>query len=102
MLGDMLELGPEEVEMHRRAGRQVTGNGWNVLLAVGPRARLIAEGAQSAGLPGARVTTFSTSEEAAAGIAALIEEGDLILVKGSRGMRMERVVQRLMDEFKEN
>ena len=102
VLGDMLELGPEEAEMHRRAGRQVTGNGWNVLLAVGPRARLIAEGAQSAGLPGARVTTFSTSEEAAAGSAALIEKGDLILVKGSRGMRMERVVQRLMDEFKEN
>jgi len=101
VLGDMLELGPEEAEMHRRAGRQVAGNGWKLLLTVGPLARFIAEGAQAAGLPGARVATFSTSEEAAAGIPALIQEGDLILVKGSRGVRMEQVVQRLKDKFKE-
>ncbi len=102
VLGDMLELGPQEAEMHRRAGREVAGNGWSMLLAVGPLACLIAEGAQASGLPGARIKTFSNSEEAAAGIAAVIEEGDLILVKGSRGMRMERVVRRLREEFKEN
>ena len=102
VLGDMLEIGPEEEKMHRRAGRQVAGNRWDLLIAVGPLARLMAEGAEAAGLPAARAATFSTSEEAAAGISALIQEGDLILVKGSRGMRMERVVQRLKDEFKEN
>jgi UDP-N-acetylmuramoyl-tripeptide--D-alanyl-D-alanine ligase len=102
VLGDMLELGPEEAEMHRQAGREVAGNGWNLLLAVGPLARLIAAGARAAGFPADRIEHFSGSEEAAAGISSLIREGDLVLVKGSRGMRMERVVQRLIAEFKEN
>jgi UDP-N-acetylmuramoyl-tripeptide--D-alanyl-D-alanine ligase len=56
----------------------------------------------SAGLPEARVLTFSTSDEASARISALVEEGDLILVKGSRGIKTERVVDRLKDDFKEN
>jgi UDP-N-acetylmuramoyl-tripeptide--D-alanyl-D-alanine ligase len=102
VLGDMLELGPAEEDFHRQAGRQVAENGWNLLLAVGPLARHIAEGARAAGLPEARVLTFSTSDEASARISALVEEGDLILVKGSRGIKTERVVERLKDDFKEN
>jgi len=102
VLGDMLELGPTEEDFHRQAGRQVAENGWNLLLAVGPLARHIAEGARAAGLPEARVLTFSTSDEAAARISSLVEEGDLILVKGSRAIKTERVVERLKDDFKEN
>jgi UDP-N-acetylmuramoyl-tripeptide--D-alanyl-D-alanine ligase len=102
ILGDMLELGPQEAEFHRRAGRQVPENGWSLLLAVGPLARHIAEGAVAAGLPGAQVVTSADSDEASARVPGLIEAGDLVLVKGSRGMRMEKVVQKLKDEFKEN
>ena len=101
VLGDMLELGPAEADFHRQAGRQVAANGWDLLLAVGPLARHIAEGAGAAGLPRARVLTFTTSDEAARSISTLIEDGDLILVKGSRGIKIERVVERLKDAFKE-
>jgi UDP-N-acetylmuramoyl-tripeptide--D-alanyl-D-alanine ligase len=55
----------------------------------------------AAGLPRARVLTFTTSDEAARSISTLIEDGDLILVKGSRGIKIERVVERLKDAFKE-
>ena len=102
VLGDMLELGPTEADFHRQAGRQVAENGWDLLLAIGPLARHIAEGAMAAGLPKARVLTFSNSDEAAARISSLVKDGDLILVKGSRGIETERVVERLKDDFKEN
>lgn len=102
VLGDMLELGPAEADFHRQAGRQVAANGWDLLLTVGPLARHIAEGAVSAGMPKAKIITFANSDEAAARISALIEDGDLILVKGSHGMKTERVVVRLKDEFKES
>ena len=102
VLGDMLELGPAETEFHRRAGRQVAENGWNLLLAVGPLASHVADGAVAAGLPKDKILTFSTSDEAAARISGLVEDGDLILVKGSRGMKTERVVERLKDDFKES
>jgi UDP-N-acetylmuramoyl-tripeptide--D-alanyl-D-alanine ligase len=102
VLGDMLELGPTEADFHRQAGRQVVVNGWNLLLAVGPLARYIAEGAAAAGMPTARIMTFANSDEAAACVSTLIEDGDLILAKGSRGIRIERVVEKLKDDFKES
>jgi UDP-N-acetylmuramoyl-tripeptide--D-alanyl-D-alanine ligase len=102
VLGDMLELGPEEISFHRRAGKHVIDHGWDVLIAIGTLARHIAEGALAAGFPEARVHTFATSEEAASRISALVEEGDLILVKGSRGIKTERLVERLEDDFKES
>lgn len=102
VLGDMLELGPAAEEFHREAGREVARNGWDLLLAVGPLARGIAEGAMAAGLPKERIHVFPTSDEAAARIWSLLEDGDLVLVKGSRGMRTERLVEKLSVEFKEN
>jgi UDP-N-acetylmuramoyl-tripeptide--D-alanyl-D-alanine ligase len=102
VLGDMLELGPEEIDFHRRAGKKVFEHGWDVLWAIGPLARYIAEGAVAAGLPAARVRTFETSDEAAEAISSFIEEGDLVLVKGSRGIGTERLVERLESDFKES
>jgi UDP-N-acetylmuramoyl-tripeptide--D-alanyl-D-alanine ligase len=102
VLGDMLELGPAEADFHRQAGRQAARTGWDLLLAIGPLAGFTSEGAQAAGLPKSRVLTFSTSDEAAARISGLIEDGDLILVKGSRGIKTERVVEKLKQEFKES
>jgi UDP-N-acetylmuramoyl-tripeptide--D-alanyl-D-alanine ligase len=102
VLGDMLELGPAEADFHRQAGQQVAQNGWDLLLAVGPLARYIAEGAAAAGMPKARILTFADSAEAADRVSTLIEDGDLILVKGSRGIKTERVAERLKDDFKES
>jgi UDP-N-acetylmuramoyl-tripeptide--D-alanyl-D-alanine ligase len=102
VLGDMLELGETEVDFHRQAGKQVAALGWDLLLTIGPLARHLAAAAQDAGLSHDRISSFGTSEEAAAALVSLLQDGDLILVKGSRGMRTERVVERLREELKEN
>ncbi len=102
VLGDMLELGPEEIAFHKQAGEQVVEYGWDVLWTVGPLARHTAESAKAAGLPAAQVQVFTTSEEAAARISSFVLPGDLILVKGSRGIRTERLVERLEKDFEES
>ena len=89
--GDMLELGPEGVEAHRVLGRQVAGSGAALFVAVGPLSRLSAESARASGLKDAK--HFETSPEAGQFLAGALSDGDLVLVKGSRGIAMERVVE---------
>jgi UDP-N-acetylmuramoyl-tripeptide--D-alanyl-D-alanine ligase len=101
VLGDMLELGEKEAEYHRAAGKQVVESGWDVLVAVGPLGRHLAEGARAAGMDDHSILLFSTAEEAVSQISPLVREGDLILVKGSRGIHMERIAERLIADFKE-
>jgi len=101
VLGDMLELGTEEQSFHDEAGRLARRFGWDVLAAVGPRGRWIAEGAKAEGLPESRIFAFSSSEEAAEKLPEILSPGDLVLVKGSRGVRMERIVERLTAALKE-
>jgi UDP-N-acetylmuramoyl-tripeptide--D-alanyl-D-alanine ligase len=102
VLGDMLELGEREAEFHLRAGEQVAECGWDVLVTIGRLGSHMAEGALSAGLGKDRIFSFSRSEEAAERILSLIQEGDLVLVKGSRGIRTEIVADRLKEAIKEN
>jgi UDP-N-acetylmuramoyl-tripeptide--D-alanyl-D-alanine ligase len=101
LLGDMLELGEKEGEFHAGAGRTVARSGWDLLVTVGPLARRMAEGAAAAGMDRAQILSFSDSIEAAGGIVPHLREGDLILVKGSRGVRMERIVEALKERIKE-
>ncbi len=101
VLGDMLELGEREGEYHLAAGRQVVESGWDILMAVGKLGSLIAEGAREAGMEGGRITAFPTAAAAAPAAAALVREGDLVLVKGSRGVRMEQIADRLIADLKE-
>ncbi len=89
--GDMLELGPTEAEAHRRLGRQVAEAGAALFVAVGPLSRLAAESAREAGL--AETRHFDTSAAAAGFLAGALRPGDLVLVKGSRGMAMERLIE---------
>jgi UDP-N-acetylmuramoyl-tripeptide--D-alanyl-D-alanine ligase len=92
--GDMLELGPYEKQAHARLGAQVAQAGIELFVAVGPLSVGAAEAARGAGAKDVRHA--ADSEAAAPLVADEARSGDLVLVKGSRGMRMERVVQALL------
>jgi UDP-N-acetylmuramoyl-tripeptide--D-alanyl-D-alanine ligase len=94
VLGDMLELGPHTEAAHRELGAWVAAVPVAGLAATGPAMRLAAEEARRAGCPD--VATFDAPEAAAAHVAARVARGDRVLVKGSRGMRMERAVEALV------
>jgi UDP-N-acetylmuramoyl-tripeptide--D-alanyl-D-alanine ligase len=94
VLGDMLELGPYEVEGHREVGRRCA-RGLAGLVTVGPRARLIAESALEAGLPASAIHMTANSAEALEVLSVLLREGDVLLVKGSRAMGLEAIVSAL-------
>ena len=99
VIGEMLELGDRSAELHAGVGRAAASAGVDVLLAVGGApARALADGAIAAGMPAASVRYFETSDEAAAAAVALVKTGDLVLVKGSRGVKTDRVVDRLKAE----
>ncbi len=92
ILGDMLELGKYTEEAHRNIGRLAKEN-CDILMVVGPRAQAIKEGALETGMNSASIFEFLNSPEAGEFIKSFVQKGDLILVKGSQSMRMERVVE---------
>jgi len=94
VLGDMLELGAAEEEGHRQVGRRAASAA-DHLIAVGPRARWIAEAAVDAGMPAGRVAALATTAEATAALLPLLGPGAHALVKGSRGVEMERIIAAL-------
>jgi UDP-N-acetylmuramoyl-tripeptide--D-alanyl-D-alanine ligase len=98
VLGDMLELGEKEIEYHIQAGRQVAEWGWDILVTVGILSQYIAEGALSSGMRTDQVFSFKNSEEAAGELSLLLQEGDLVLVKASRKIETEKIVERLKKE----
>jgi UDP-N-acetylmuramoyl-tripeptide--D-alanyl-D-alanine ligase len=97
--GEMLELGLEGAAMHREAGREIARAGIDVLWGVRGLASEMVEGAQSAGMSTDAARFFESSEQAAAAICDTAREGDLILVKGSRGVETDKVVKMLRDRF---
>jgi UDP-N-acetylmuramoyl-tripeptide--D-alanyl-D-alanine ligase len=101
VLADMLELGGAAPEFHRRAGEAAARAGWDVLVAVGPLAGSIADGAVAAGLSAAAVHRFAGAAAAAAAIGGIVRTGDLVLVKGSRSMKTETIVDALVARGKE-
>jgi UDP-N-acetylmuramoyl-tripeptide--D-alanyl-D-alanine ligase len=100
ILGDMLELGPRAPELHRALGESVAARA-DVLLAVGPLARHYLEGAQRAGRPAPALHAFADADAAASAAPGLVRPGDAVLVKGSRGVRLEAVVDALRAGFGE-
>ncbi len=102
VLGDMLELGEKEIEFHIKAGEEVVACGWDVLITVGRLSLHLAESAQATGLDPGRIFSFASSEEAADRMTSLIQPGDFILVKGSRGMKMDLIADRIKSYFGEN
>ena len=94
--GEMLELGPASRELHREAGRaaaRLRKIDW--IFGVGGDAADLVRGAVEVGQPKDQTQFFSSSEEAAAFLAEFIARGDLLLVKGSRGVHMEKIVEAL-------
>jgi UDP-N-acetylmuramoyl-tripeptide--D-alanyl-D-alanine ligase len=100
VLGEMLELGERSIALHQDVGRAAAAARLDLLVTVGgDAAAALAEAAVAGGLPRTRTRHLATSEEAADASAALIQPGDLVLVKGSRGVRTDKVVDRLKAEF---
>jgi UDP-N-acetylmuramoyl-tripeptide--D-alanyl-D-alanine ligase len=95
--GEMLELGPEEAALHKETGREIARAGVDVLWGVRGLAAEIVAGANEAGLTETRF--FETSDEAARAIVKEVREGDLILVKGSRGVATDKIVAAIQQHF---
>ena len=96
-VGEMRELGQTSPELHREAGSFAAKTGkidW--IIGVEGHAAQIVEGAVAAGLPRAQTKFFPSAEEAANFLQDFISPGDLLLVKGSRGVKMERIVEALI------
>lgn len=97
VVGEMLELGTSATALHEACGRAVVGAGVSLLVAIGgPVIDALVRGAIGAGMAADRIRRFTDSAAAARSIGGLIESGDLILVKGSRGVRTDLVVDQLM------
>jgi len=96
VLGDMLELGKFTIEEHKKAGRLIKDFNIDLLFTVGPRAKFIADEARAIGFNPENIFEFSNSEEAKIPLQEKIKQGDLILVKGSQAMRMEKIVEEIM------
>ena len=97
--GEMLELGPDAAELHREVGREIARLGVDVVWGVRGLAEQLVAGSREAGLKQTRF--FNNSDEAAAAIVDEIVAGDLVLIKGSRGVATDKVVSAIRKSFAE-
>jgi UDP-N-acetylmuramoyl-tripeptide--D-alanyl-D-alanine ligase len=97
VLGDMLELGKHTKEAHESIGKLAKEQA-DVLVAVGPRSEATRDGALSAGMPENNVFYFLNSTLAGEFLQNFVGVGDLVLVKGSQGLRMERAVEQILKD----
>ncbi len=95
VLGDMLELGKYSIDEHKRTGKRVAEVA-DVLLTVGFRARDIAQGALQNRMHGSNIFQYDDVERAGKELEHMIESGDVILLKASQSIRMEKAVEEIM------
>ncbi|MEK6759844.1 MAG: UDP-N-acetylmuramoyl-tripeptide--D-alanyl-D-alanine ligase [Deltaproteobacteria bacterium] len=93
ILGEMLELGDGSAEEHLRIGRLAADLGIDILVAVGRTSKEIADGALAGGLHSESIFTFADKKGALLALRDILREGDSVLVKGSRGVALEEVVE---------
>jgi len=98
--GDMLELGHLSGRFHHLVGKQAAESGFDLIVAVGKLAEYVARGAQEAGMSGRKIKLCAVTKEAREKVCNLVKKGDTILVKGSRAMKMEEIVEELESQFK--
>lgn len=98
ILGDMLELGDYAPKAHRDIGSAIARSGVSKLVVVGDLAADIVEGAKSAGYAESDIQWYPDSASAAIALRSQVKDGDAVLVKGSRAMKMEEIVRTLLSE----
>ncbi len=100
VLGDMRELGAESRRAHHEIGEYVASKGFDHLITVGAEASLIAEEARKKGMKTEQIIGFADAASAAEYLFEKVRQHDLVLVKGSQAVRLEKIVKRLMKEPK--
>ena len=107
VLGDMLEIGKYTIDAHIEIGKQIAGvfsspakrggsaSGGDILVTVGPRSKFIAEAASKKGMPIKNIFSFESADDAKLKVQELMKKGDLVLVKGSHAMELEKVVEEI-------
>ncbi len=96
VLGDMLELGEGSEEFHKQVGQLLAGLNIDYLITYGREAESIATEAEEINNLNLKISKFQTLDEIVSFLKDLIEENDLVLIKGSQGMRMEKIVKHIM------
>lgn len=99
VLGEMRELGAASKELHQRVGAAAAQAGLDLLVAVEGDAKWIAEAAAAAGLARSRTLFVENADAAGAVLTELLAAGDFVLLKGSRGVRLERALDRIVVAF---
>ena len=104
ILGDMLELGEKTDFYHREIGKEVTKLSIDILITLGPGGKIIAQSSKKEGMAEERVFSFDKNEKInlAKKLLSLTKPGDFILLKGSREMKMEEIVEFLQKEYQKN
>lgn len=95
VLGDMLELGSSAPELHREVGAYLAERGVAQLISCGALGKHVAEGARAAGMAAEHVVHEPDAARAGAALKGMVQDGDVVLVKASRGMKMEQAVEML-------
>jgi len=98
VLGDMLELGSETENSHREVGFKIAELGIDFLITVGEASKFIAQSAKEAGFEENQIAKFSNSVETGRFLQEKMKTGDVVLIKGSQGIRMEKIVKEVMAE----
>jgi UDP-N-acetylmuramoyl-tripeptide--D-alanyl-D-alanine ligase len=96
--GDMLEMGPAAGDLHRALGAAAAGSGVDLLCAVGEQAGAVGAGAGGAGMPAERVRVWPDADAAVRALPALLRRGDLVWLKGSRRVGLERVADAVREK----
>lgn len=96
ILGDMLELGEYSIEAHERAGR-LASQSVDLLITVGSAAKILAETARKSGLQRKNVQSFDNADEAVDDVEKAVKKGDLVLVKGSHAMELDKIVEAIKE-----
>ena len=99
ILGDMLELGSKAGAWHRKIGRVIAETGVKSLLLMGDHGRETAAGAMEGGMAAARILFCESPEQVRDHLQSSLKAGDWVLVKGSRKMKMERIVRMITETF---
>ncbi len=99
--GEMLELGKDSNSLHFNCGAFAAGRGLDAVVGIRGAAREIVRGAVESGMKDSQVHFFSDMDAAAAFISNEVRKGDLLLVKGSRGVHMEKIVEFLLSQYSE-